>query len=191
VEPPSVWGKLYDWVVNTARVILIIAEVGVILALGVRVVVDIQAKQLDEQITNLQAIMKVREPEETKYRILQNRTKGYVTAWTNTPLFTNVLKEINSKIPFSSTNIQVSVSQQRITISGNAEIGELDKMERDLKESAFFTKSTLSKLETTTITTAQPGGYSKFTFDTTVVKPEMRVMPTITAAPTVTPTPAQ
>jgi Tfp pilus assembly protein PilN len=190
VEPPSVWTKVYDWVVSTARVILIIAEIAVIIALGVRIVIDIQGKQLDEQIKNLQSLMDIRKDEETKYRTLQSHVQGFATAWTNTPSYAAILVAVNKELPLSATNIQVSINTNTVSISGYALSSELNVMEKDLKTSPLFTKSTLSRLEVASQTAGNIGvGFAKFSFDTTIVNLDMRVLPTPTAEVTDTPQP--
>lgn len=176
VEPPSVWTKVYDWVLGTARVILIFAEVAVIVALGIRIVVDVQAKQLDEQIANLDKIMESRQPEELKYRQLQSRILGFETAWTGTASYQEIMKEIDKELPNSATELKLSINGNLINISGQALSSELDVMESNLKTSPLLVETKLSKLETTN---QDDGGIAKFTFDSKINNLAKRVLVTV------------
>ena len=67
IEPPSAWTSIYEWITKTAKAVLIVFEIAVILALVIRIFVDVQAKNIDEQIDTLETIMQSRSFEEQKY----------------------------------------------------------------------------------------------------------------------------
>jgi Tfp pilus assembly protein PilN len=180
VEPPSVWTKVYDWIVGTARVILILVEICVIVALGIRVVLDIQGKQLDSQINNLDGLMLARQNEETKYRDLQDRIASYETIWQISRSATPILDEINKNLPPSARNITITLEGYDIRINGEALNDEIDIMEMILKESPLFSQTKLSRLST-----IQEGGKNlvKFDFQSKVKQYTTRQVLLVTPAP--------
>jgi Tfp pilus assembly protein PilN len=185
VEPPSVWSRVYEWVVGTARIILVVAEVGVILALFIRVVIDIQGKQLDDQIANLEAVMQVLQPDEFKYRNLQQRIESYETVWTNGKYYTPVMTLINSSIPKTALDIEIKLTGNILQISGRATNPEIKQMENDLKTSPYFIKTKLTSLD---VSDTKLNAKLRFTFDTEVRKIDPKVLLSLSPTPTVIPT---
>jgi len=182
VEPPSVWTRVYDWVVGTARLILIIFEVAVVIALGIRIVVDIQSKNLDDQIGNVESILNVRSAEEIKYRLLQDKINAFTTAWTTSNSYSSEYAAINKFIPLSATDYTVSIDGMAITITGKANNADIGAMENSLKGASLFTDTKLSTLEV-------GSGLSKFTFVSTIKDVPLKDLATPTPAPTDTPVP--
>lgn len=185
VEPPSVWTKVYDWVVGTARIILIVAIIGVVIAMGIRVVLDVQGNELDEQISNLESLMTARLQEETKYRDLQARINAFEAVWTSTNEMSPIINEVNKILPESANQIIISVIDDKLTITGEALNSDIDKMESALKLDQAFTNTTLARLETSGDTTNKSNIVS-FNFQATISKFVTKEF-IVTVTPTTTP----
>lgn len=185
VEPPSVWTRVYDWVVGTARIILIVFEVAVVIALCIRIVVDVQSKNLDDQISNVEKILDIRKFEESKYRLIQNKINAFTTAWTTSNTYSDAYDAINNFIPLSATEYRVVISDQTITIGGKATNEDIGAMEKSLKESLLLKDTKLTTLETGL-------GLSKFSFISTIKELPVKTLGTPTPVeqevPEMTPT---
>lgn len=149
VEPPSAWSYVYDWIVGTARAILIVFEIAVVVALALRIMVDVQSKILDTKIDTLENIMAPRESEEQKYRKLQTKTKSYATIWTNGQVYSEIFKVINDFIPISAVKFDVNIEGKTITISGKALKNDVMLVENGLKASHLFSNVRLTGIDMT------------------------------------------
>ena len=155
VEPPSVWTKIYDWVLGTARIVIIIVEVIVLIAFGIRILIDLQAKELDSKIEQSDAVMNVLLTSETSFRQIQNKTAAYETLWNGTMNYSDVVNNINSLLPVNTsiTNLTIAIDQENVTISGVADKTreeDVRLLEENLKNnSPYLTDSVLEKLQDT------------------------------------------
>lgn len=178
------WTKVYDWVIGTARVILIIAIIAVLGAMVVRIILDVQGNQLDEQVRNLESLMAVRTQEETKYRNLQSRINSYDSVWTNSNLNAPIIDKVIAILPKSATELTITLNEKSLIISGKASNSDIDVMEKALKIDPAFTQAKLSRLETATEDNVS---YVKFSFQADVTAFEKKVFTTpvmITTTPT-------
>jgi Tfp pilus assembly protein PilN len=171
VEPPSPWSRIYDWVVGTARAILILFEIAVVIALGVRIVVDVQSKNIDEQISTLETIMSQRALEEQKYRNLQIKTGAYATLWTTGQIYSEIFDLINQYIPPTAVEFNVNLEGDIIRIDGKASNADIKQMENGLKQSNLFKDTKLTILE---VASDDPNFLSKFSFTSKVQNPKFR-----------------
>lgn len=171
VEPPSPWSRIYDWVVGTARAILILFEIAVVIALGVRIVVDVQSKNIDEQITTLETIMSQRALEEQKYRTLQTKTGAFATIWTTGQIYSELFDLINEYIPPSAVEFDVDLAGDMIRINGKASNADIKQMENGLKQSNLFKDTKLTILE---VASDDPNFLSKFSFSSQAQNPKFR-----------------
>lgn len=173
VEAPSPWSRIYDWVVGTARAILILFEIAVIVALGVRIVVDVQSKSIDQQITSLEDIMNQRATEEQKYRILQTKAKAYARIWTTGQIYSEIYDIINSYIPLSAVKFDVNFEGSNVRIGGKATNEDIRNMENGLKQSPLFRDTKLTMLE---VASDDPKALSRFSFTSVIESPEFRTL---------------
>lgn len=173
VEAPSQWSTLYDWITGTAKAVLIVFEVAVILALVIRIIVDVQAKSLDQQIETLENIMTQRTFEEEKYRNIQIKTLGFSTIWTKGLIYSEVFNQINSFMPKSSVKFDIGINKDTISINGKATSAEIDVMEKGLKESPLFKDTKLTVFEKSSTEVSQ---LSEFTFTTKITNPRYKAL---------------
>jgi hypothetical protein len=147
VEAPNQWTIIYGWVVNTSRVILIVIEVTVIMALVIRVFVDIEARRLDQTIEVQESVLNNRSSEEQKYRDIQAKTLTFQQGWDATYEFNSYLDQIYAKIPTTMTSISIAYARDKFTMSGEGTFAAVDKLEKDLKAIPFFANAILDKVE--------------------------------------------
>ncbi|MFQ5492958.1 MAG: hypothetical protein ACE5DX_02240 [Candidatus Dojkabacteria bacterium] len=148
IEPPTVWTKVYDYIVGSARVIVILVELVVVLAFVVRLVVDVQSKNLDEEIVVKEAIVKSFAQAEARYVRIQNKTGAFNAIWTNSPIYIQLYSEINGYIPNSAREMTIQIDNDKIFITGIAITSEIGEMENAFKNSDTFYKQELDQLET-------------------------------------------
>lgn len=147
------WSKVYDWVLGTARIIIIFIEVIVLIAFVIRIVVDLRGKDLDSQIERGEAVLNVLKTSETQFRIIQAKTAAYQNIWTNTPDYSLLLENINSLLPVNTSisELTIYIDKEIITISGIAaktKEEDVRLLESNLKNnSPYLTDSALEKLQ--------------------------------------------
>jgi hypothetical protein len=163
---------MYLWIVNTARIVLILTEATVILALVIRVVVDVQSKDLDTRIKTFDNMLKLREPEEKKYLLLQNKITTYQTAYDSLPVFSNVIKTINENIPMEIVNVNITIGKDSISVTGESQNTYIQQFEEFLKNSPMFSDSQLTTFNVEG--TKEEVKISKFTFTSKIKNLELR-----------------
>lgn len=148
--PPTVWDKAYEWLVTRARIILIVVEIVVAASFIGKVVVDVQAKSLDEKLVSsnfeLGTYSTTVEPH---LRSVQQKTTSYTKLWTQSSSYAEVLKEIDSYIPSDSADIQILISETQVSVSGKQNLTTLGQIEEKMKVSSTFVSTKIS-LDTTT-----------------------------------------
>lgn len=147
LEPPTVWTKIYDWIVGTARLVVIIVELIVVVAFGIRLFVDIQERQLDDDIATKESIIRALQESETRYIKIQSKTGAFRDGWEETPVYTDVYAEINNYLPVDAVELSVQVQGDRVFASGRASVSEIGKMEASFKDSDTFKDTELVQLE--------------------------------------------
>lgn len=148
VEAPSIWTTFYKWVVGTARIILILTETAVIVALVIRIVIDVQGKDLDEKISNYESILNVRNEEENKYTTLQTKTTDYRDSFDKNVKYASQLDDFIKNIPTSFSDIDLSLVNNKISFRGKAPNADIKTMEKYLKSSDLYINSQLTTFDT-------------------------------------------
>lgn len=148
VEPQTVWSKLYNWTTNTARAILVIVELVIVLAFGARVVVDLQFKNLNKDIEAREDVLLLLQDTEREMRSIQEKVSAYNLIWTNTNYNTSVLDEVIAYIPPSVDDLSVQLSDEELIIRGFATPEIIASIENSFKTSDSFTRTELINVET-------------------------------------------
>jgi len=154
-EPPSVWSKVYDWALGTARIVIIVVLIIVLIAFGFRIFIDMQAKALDTQIQQGEAVLNVLSQNETQIRVIQSKTASYAQIWNTTPDYSDVVADINASLPISTsiTNLDISINGSSLTISGVADKTreqDIIDLENNLKNNmSYLTSTALEQLQDT------------------------------------------
>lgn len=147
IPPPNAWDRIYDWLLGRARVIMVIAEVVVVVIFVTKVVVDIQAKDLNDEI-------KTRDFELQQYagdiepglRRLQIKADNYVKIWNKSSKYSDILTEIDSYLPNQAANIEISFDAENVVITADEELTALSIIEAKMKSSPSFNSVFVAKL---------------------------------------------
>ncbi|HLD03147.1 MAG TPA: PilN domain-containing protein [Candidatus Dojkabacteria bacterium] len=165
VEPPTVWTKLYDWIVSTSRIVVIVVELLVVAAFAIRLVVDIQSKFLDREIETKETVMSQWREEEARFRKIQDKTKAFETSWILSTAYTEIFVEINKYIPKNSTELSVQIDREVINISGEATNLEVGNLETALKNNNFFQNTEVKQIQSSN---SNPQEIAQFSISTKV-----------------------
>jgi putative cofactor-binding repeat protein len=171
--PATTWDKIYDWLINRARVIMVFAEIAVALSFVGKVVVDVQAKNLDDALTGAQRTLgQFSTTVEPEIRLLQGKADAYRKIWDGSSGYSEVLQEIHSYIPNPSDDIVVRIDGNQITIRGGSTLDELVDIEAKMRASETFSSVTLPTLaaESSDIT----AGEGKYAFSATIAGEAVR-----------------
>lgn len=159
-EPQTMWTKLYRWTTTTARAIMVLVELVIVVAFGFRVVVDLQFKNLNKDIATKEEIMSVLQESELRLRSTQDRVALYEKLWRETPYYTNVYLEISKIIPLTVQELSIQILNGEVTIKGFADTSTIEDIEGGIKGSSLFQKTELLNVE------SQNRGVDSFTIKT-------------------------
>jgi hypothetical protein len=134
LSPPTSWDKIYQWMVGTARVIVIIVELIVVGAFATRVVVDTIGKNLDKKVTLKAAEINANKSTEDNFRDIQERTDLYRSLWEISSSMTPTYNFINSLISDYQGLLNIQITKSEVTISGELPGQNIDKLEVGLKD---------------------------------------------------------
>jgi hypothetical protein len=169
--PPTIWDKIYNWILGRARIIILITELFIAVAFVGKVVEDTIAKNKDKQIesarTELSFFTNSKEPQ---FRDIQKKETQYNLLWTNASNEYDILKEVYSIIPNAGAEITVRIDDNRLTISGFDDLAFVKTIEQSLKESKSFTAVAVNNLNISQQESSQDQG--KFILVATIVKPD-------------------
>lgn len=149
--PATFWERLYDWMTNTCRIIVILTEFLVLGAFGWRFWLDRTLNDLKDDIETKGEILKSLASQEDEIRLLQSKINTYKDLWVKSSNFSPTLKEINDYIPSDTEELSVSIVNSKegkgFVISGEVERDQISKLENKLKDSESFSDVTLSAIE--------------------------------------------
>lgn len=146
--PPTAWDNIYFWLVDKARVVLIIAEILVAVVFVGKVAVDTQARSLDEQVRRLDEQYRVGyATSEARLRTLQQKSQTLVDVWKSSSAYAPLLAEINSYLGVSSLKISITFTDDRLTVNGFSDKTELAKFEAAIKSSPRFVEVELFEVK--------------------------------------------
>ncbi len=171
IEPPTLWTKIYDWMVGSARIVMISIELVVIVAFGLRVFLDVESKNLDEEIANKENILRAFQSSEVRFRKIQDHVNAYAKSWEEASVHNNIYTEINSYLPQNPVEMTVQIDTTTIVVSGTATGNEIAFMENAFKNSSTFRDAQLIKLD---IEGTSGDSLGNFTIVATIRNPEKR-----------------
>ena len=140
LDPPkTVWDKVYDWLLDRARIVILITEILVAIAFFAKVVQDTVAKNMDNQIASLTSELAFySETLEPEFRLIESKDGAYTTIWNNSSQYADVVQEVYSYISNSASEINLRVEGREITIFGTEDLSSLQTLEAALKSSPSF-----------------------------------------------------
>lgn len=140
-SPPTTWDKIYDWLLGRARIVMLIAEFAVVISFVLKVAVDTEAKNLNEEIeTNNFELQQYAATIEPQIRLIQLRAQGYKNLWENSSAYSAILNEIYSYFPNLSANIVVRITGSEVTITGDGNLIDFSRVETQMKNSDTFSE---------------------------------------------------
>lgn len=149
--PQTFWERLYDWVTNTCRMIVIITELLVLGAFGWRFWLDRKLNDLKEDIESKGEILKSLSAQEEEIRTLQAKMDVYKELWAQSSNYSSIIQEVNTYIPSETDELIVSIGETRegkvLSISGEINRDSIGNLENSLKDSLSFSDVVLSAIE--------------------------------------------
>lgn len=158
ITPPDIWDKIYNWVTNVGRVVVILIELVVIVSFGVRIVVDTQAKNLIEQEQDYSTTLLGFKQRELAFLDMKERFASFRQIQNTTTNYTSAINEIMSTLPNNIENITISVKDVEVTVQGRALSNDVVTLESTLKSSASFRDVQVFEIEQTTNRSGLSGG---------------------------------
>lgn len=146
--PLTFWERIYSWVTNTCRVIVIFVEAIVLVAFGIRFYFDRKLTDLKEEIKDEASILQNYKQQEEEIRQLQNNITEYSSIWTNSSNYKLILNEINSLVPKEASDLSISLQNSKVSISGTTTRDLIEQLENNVKESSSFVNVTLTNIST-------------------------------------------
>lgn len=148
LEPPkTMWDKAYDWLLNRAKIVILITEILIAVAFFGKVIQDTDAKNKDSQISiltsELQFYSNTLEPQ---FRNTEIKDNLYQTIWTNSNSYAKILEEVYSYISNSASEINVRIEGRELIIFGTENLETLQKLEASLKSSDSFSSVIIRSL---------------------------------------------
>ena len=126
---------------------MVFAEIAVAAAFIGKVVVDVQAKNLDDAIKNkdfeLQAFATSSEP---TLRTLQQKALNYAKVWDASSSYADVLKEMDTYIPNTGSNLSIRINGDQVTVRGDDNLQVLSVIEQAMRASKTFKTVSVSSL---------------------------------------------
>lgn len=168
IEPQTMWTKLYLWTTTTARAIMVIVELVIVISFGVRVVVDLQFKNLNKDIAAKESVMEVLAESERRLSVIQSKAAAYKAIWSESDYYSDIYKEVFTIIPEGVEELNIQISDNRLIVKGFADIDSIQDMETKFKNSKTFTKTELVNIET------QGNSLDSFTIEADLNQPPKR-----------------
>jgi|GEM_PF-6872076 len=160
MPPATGWDKVYEFIISRARIVLLGVELVVIFSFVGKVVVDTQAKNLDDSIKladrQLQSIQLVTEP---ALKLLQDKAEIYRRSWNESNYYSEVSREINTILSNIGASLTVSISGDKVIITGQNDLAVLSRIEDILKRSNTFTGTVVNRLDASGTDAALTGSY--------------------------------
>jgi len=139
LEPKSRWDRIYDWVVNTAKYIVICVELLIIIGFVIRFVLDDQNSQLEDDIKTEQLLLDNRKDQERQISNLVFALTEINQVYKTDPFldgYNTVMGLIPSGIKINSISVGISSSSLQGEAPG---LDQVKAIESNLKGSADIT----------------------------------------------------
>lgn len=132
--PPSLWDKIYDWLIGKARVVIILVELLVVTAFVLKVIEDTNAKNKDKEIERLATELSFYATEaEPAFRDTIKKADAYLELKNQSSRYSKVLEEVFSFIGLDQPSVNVRITGNRLVIVGYDNLSSLRTLEESLK----------------------------------------------------------
>ncbi|MBN1331560.1 hypothetical protein JW978_01585 [Candidatus Dojkabacteria bacterium] len=136
--PPTLWEKIYTWVLGTARVLVIMVEIVVVISFGIRVAVDTISSRLDKEVEKQQNTLGAFSESETRYRTIQSRTSEYKNIYEKSSNYSAMLSELENYLGANFTGLSIYITEDELTIRGEGDVSRISSLEESLKASNYL-----------------------------------------------------
>jgi hypothetical protein len=168
--PPTVWDKIYNWILGKARIVILITELLIAVAFVGKVIEDTIAKNKDKEIESIKTELSFyANSKEAQFREIQRKEVQYNLLWTNSSGYYKILKEIYSIIPNTGAEITVKFEGNKVTIFGFDDLEFVKQIEQSLKGSQSFTGVAVNNLNINQKESSQAQG--KFVLIANIINP--------------------
>jgi hypothetical protein len=160
IEPQGRWDRIYAWTANTAKYIIILTEVIVLVAIGIRFFLDSQINDLDKSIAAQKTILDGRQKEDSEVRALSKTLDNLSILERDEKLISVFYQKILDLIPSNVTITSINVDMiTGVSITGEVQgYQRLLEIENNIRDADFIYDESFS-------TTQQPGNVIQFTAD--------------------------
>jgi Tfp pilus assembly protein PilN len=147
-DPPTAWDNIYTWIIDKARIVMIVAEFLIVLVFIAKVVVDTQAKGFDDTIAKLdQQVRFAYSASEPRIRTLQQKVKAYETLWQKSSTYSPLFSEILGYLKTQDTKLVISFDGKELSVSGFGDKAAVAAFENAMKSSSNFTNVELFEVK--------------------------------------------
>lgn len=173
-QPPRTsWDKFYDWLLQRARIVLFIAQIAIITVFGAKVLVDLQAKLIEDQITEIDQKLDFEYAQAIpRIAMLQQQTSSYAKLWENSYAYAGIVREIDSYIDESEVEIEITINANEMNLTGIGDRTGVAELEQQLKQSDTFRTVELYEIKSEgSQVAADQGGFGiRVTFPETTMR---------------------
>jgi hypothetical protein len=143
IHPPkTLWDKVYDWVLNRARIVFLITEILIAIAFFGKVIQDTDAKNKEREIERLNGELAFYQTSlEPEFRLLHLKDQNYIAIWNASSDYSSVLNEIYSFFPSGVNNISIKIEGNKVSLVGNEDLSILLQIEAKFKASQTFVEN--------------------------------------------------
>ncbi len=148
LQPPkTAWDKIYDWIVDKARIVVLVTIILIAAAFVAKVVVDTDAKNKNKQIDALNQRLSFYSAEvEPRLRLLATKTDVYQKIWNGSSDYAPIIKEIYSYVDNPGADLTIKAADGKVSIFGTEDLTLLRHLEESLRNSPSFTSVNFGNL---------------------------------------------
>jgi len=140
IEPQGKWDRIYSWTKNTAKYVVIVTELVVLAAIGVRFMLDGRINDLDKEIRTQKALLDGRQQEDQEVRrfavALDSISELEQTDYTLTQYYKKIQDLIPTTVQVNALSVQIS----QVSLSGSvSNYDQLLVLENNIRNASFIT----------------------------------------------------
>jgi hypothetical protein len=138
-KPTSTWNRIYEWVFNVGRYVIIAVELIVLIAFVMRFALDRRSIDLNDEIEVKMNMLDSQRETEQKVRRVQQTLNNFSELIDDQILLSGKYQQIMSEIPNDITWDNFGLTDERIAFEGRAPSYEdMEAFERTLRENPDY-----------------------------------------------------
>lgn len=140
-KPMSTWDRIYYWVFNVGRYIIIAVELVVLILFAMRFSLDRKNADLDDELAVKMNMLDSQRETEQKVRRVQTTLDNFSEMIENQLVLSGKYQQIMSDIPASVPWEDFGLTHDRASFEGTASsYQELESFERVLRENPYYSR---------------------------------------------------